>query len=111
MSLLPLIERKEYIVTLWNHDDLDDIYDEIETAGKAPPNTDVKRAVECKMRRPNSRNTHYHLTQWEADHLRNDPRVRAVELVPSELGVGVEEFTTQNGNFNKRSTQSNQDDK
>jgi len=110
MPLLEYITRKEYIVTLWNHDDLDDIYDEIESAGKAPPNTDIRRAVECKLRRPNSRNTHYHLTAWEASHLRNDPRVRAVELVPSELGVGVEEYTTQTGNFDKRSTQSNQDD-
>ena len=110
MSLLPLIQRKEYIVTLWDHDDLNDIYDEMESAGKAPPNTDISRAVECRMRRPNSRNTHYHLTEWEASHLRNDSRVRAVELVPSEMGVGVEEFTTQTGNFQKRSTQNNQDD-
>ena len=111
MALLDYVIRKEYIVTLWNHDDLDAIYDEMESAGKAPPNTDIRRAVECKMRRPNSRNTHYHLTEWEANHLRNDPRVRAVELVPSELGVGVEEYAvSQTGNFNKRSTQSNQDD-
>ena len=110
MSLLPLVQRKEYIVTLWDHADLDAIYDEMESAGKAPPNTDIRRAVECRMRRPNSRNTHYHLTEWEASHLRNDPRVRAVELVPSEMGVGVEEYVTQTGNFDKRSSQNNQDD-
>ena len=111
MALLDYVIRKEYIVTLWDHDDLDAIYDELESAGKAPPNTDIRRAVECKMRRPSSRNTHYHLTKWEATHLRNDPRVRAVELVPSELGIGVEEYaTTQTGNFQKRSTQNNQDD-
>lgn len=109
-GLLELVQRKEYIVTLWSHDDLDAIYDEMESAGKAPPNTDIIRAVECKMRRPNSRNTHYHLTKWEADHLRNDPRVRAVELVPSERGIGVEEYTSQAGNFQKRSTQNNLDD-
>lgn len=109
-NLVELVTRKEYILTLFDVTDLDDIYDEMESAGKSPPNTDIKRAVDCLLRRPNSRNTHYFLTAWEASHIRNDPRVRACELTPKELGVGVEESSTsQSGNWNKRTTQSASD--
>jgi hypothetical protein len=81
------VQTKEYIVTVYNRDELSSIYDDLETKGKAPLNTDILRAVECTERRPSSRNTVYRLTNWEAQELKLDPRVRSVELVPSELGI------------------------
>jgi hypothetical protein len=87
MSLADYVQTKEYIVTVYNYDDLPAIYDELETKGKSPLNTDIFRAVECTDRRPSSRNSVYRLTNWEAQELKNDPRVRTVELIPSELGI------------------------
>jgi hypothetical protein len=87
MSLADYVQTKEYIVTVYNRDDLLSIYDDLETKGCAPANTDIDRAVECTDRRPSSRNTVYRLTNWEAQELKLDPRVRSVELVPSELGI------------------------
>lgn len=40
-----------------------------------------KRIVSCPDRRINSRNTHYVLSEVEAQDLRNDPRVEAIESV------------------------------
>jgi len=44
------------------------------------------------------------LTEEEAELLRNDSRVLAVELLPSELGMEPIAFWTQTGNFEKSST-------
>jgi hypothetical protein len=87
MSLADYVQTKEYIVTVYNRDDLLSIYEDLETKGSAPAYTDIDRAVECTDRRPSSRNTVYRLTNWEAQELKNDPRVRTVELIPSELGI------------------------
>jgi hypothetical protein len=87
MSLAAYVQTKEYIVTVYNRDELPAIYDDLESKGKSPVNTDILRAVECTDRRPASRNTVYRLTNWEAQELKNDPRVRTVELIPSELGI------------------------
>lgn len=72
------MEKKEYIVTLWDHNDLDSFYIEMEQEGNHgfTPN----RSVHCSCRRPISRNTHYLLTEEEAEILQFDQRVRAVEL-------------------------------
>jgi hypothetical protein len=93
--------EKTYVVTLKNFDDLDDFYDDIETPGGNLyiPN----RKVECNLRRTISRNTHYSLTSAEAEVLRKDPRVLAVELLPSELGLEPTPFWTQTGVFEKSS--------
>ena len=93
MSLIDYVQTKEYIVTVYNRDELLSIYDDLETKGKRPLNTDILRAVECTDRRPSSRNTVYRLTNWEAQELKNDPRVRSVELIPSELGIQAGEST------------------
>jgi hypothetical protein len=87
MSLIDYVQTKEYIVTVYNRDDLSTIYEDLETKDKSPVNSDILRAVECTDRRPSSRNTVYRLTNWEAQELKNDPRVRSVELIPSELGI------------------------
>jgi len=78
-------DLKEYIVTLKNYDDLFDFYEDIESPGGNLyiPN----RVVECSQRRMNSRNTHYLLTDEEAELVRNDPRVLAVERLPEDVGI------------------------
>lgn len=93
MSLVDYVETKEYIVTVYNRDELPSIYEDLESKGKSPVNTDILRAVECTDRRPASRNTVYRLTNWEAHELKHDPRVRSIELIPSELGIQAGEST------------------
>jgi len=95
MSIAQYIQRKEYIVSVHNIDDLDSIYDDLETNGKAPANTEITRSVECVHRRLTSRNTHYMLTEWEAAQLKNDPRVKTVELAPYYLGISAGTTATE----------------
>lgn len=92
-------ELKEYIVTLKNRDDLDAFYEDMET-----PGGDLYipgRAVECANRREISRNTHYMLSDTEAEELKKDSRVMFVELTPEQRGITVRSSFTQTGNFNK----------
>lgn len=76
-----LDEIDEYVVTLKNADDLEIFYDDLETPGGTECVPD--RCVECALRRPISRNTHYHLTQEEAELLKQDDRV--INVVPKKL--------------------------
>jgi len=78
-------DLKEYVVTLKDYDDLNDFYDDMETPGGDLyiPN----RSVECANRRMISRNTHYYLTDEEANTVRDDSRVLAVERVPEDIGI------------------------
>ncbi len=93
---------KEYIVTLKNMEDSEQFYKDMETPGGDLyiPN----RIVECKNRRPISRNTHYMLSYDEAVQVRNDPRVLTVELNPRDRGIdiGCDGFTQTSSNFDKR---------
>ena len=98
---------KEYIVTAINYDVLDDLCDDIETPGGSfyvPA-----RVVSVANKRPISRNTHYYLTDSEVTVLRNDPRVLAVELLPSALGMQLLSQWTQTGIFNKSLTVTSDD--
>ena len=106
MSLKDYIKVKEYIVTVDDVSDLDDIYNELETQGIAPPNTELTRSILLAERRPNSRNTHYWLTDWEAEQLRNDPRIRSVEIHPRYRGItaGTTGYTQTSTNWNKSSS-------
>lgn len=92
-------ELREYIVTLHNKHDLDQFYDDMETPGGSLyiPN----RAVDVANRRPISRNTHYWLSDQEAQTLRNDPRVRAVELTASARGIEVKPVWFQSADYVK----------
>jgi len=92
-------ELKEYIVTLKNFSDSEEFYNDMETIGG--PEFIPDREVDLVQRRPLSRNTHYLLTGEEAESIRQDPRVLAVELLPSELGIEVVPHWTQTGNFEK----------
>jgi hypothetical protein len=94
--------EKEYVVTLHNYDDLENFYIEMESKGG---NFSVPtREVDCALRRPISRNTHYFLTEQEAETLKQDLRVLDVSLLPSELGLIPTPHWNQTGNFEKSFT-------
>lgn len=94
-------DLKEYVVTAVNFEVVDELCEDIESPGGNLyiPN----RKVEVANLRPLSRNTHYYLTDEEAELLRKDPRVLAVERLPSDLGIKVIRLWTQTGNFEKSS--------
>ena len=100
-------DQKEYVVTLKNKLDLDNFYDDMETSGGDLYIPD--RRVDVAQRRSISRNTHYMLTEAEAHTLRNDSRVLAVELTPSELGIEAVRNWEQTGGFEKEATISSTD--
>ena len=63
---------KEYIVTLHRKEDLEQFYNEMQLTN-----------FPLVMKRPMSRNTHYMMTEEQAERLREDPRVWGVEAVDS----------------------------
>lgn len=95
-------ETKEYVVTLRNRQDIDSFYEDMEsTEGTLYiPN----RKVDIANIREISRNTHYYLTDEEANLLRNDPRILAVEKLPEELNLVPINFWAQTDNFEKSNT-------
>ncbi len=86
-ELLQYIRTRKYIVTANSYEDLDVIYEELETKGKSPPGLELFREIECIDKRPSSRSTVYKLTEWEAGELQRDPRIKKVEPHPEELGI------------------------
>lgn len=92
---------QEYIVTAKTMDDATSLLDDMETPGGNLYIPD--RQVEVTQRREISRNTHFMLSDEEAEQLRNDSRVLAVELLPSAQGIVPRLFWTQTGNFEKSS--------
>lgn len=101
-------EQREYIVTLKSKEDLDCFYDDIETPGGNLYIPD--RAVSCCKRRPSSRNTHYMLTDEEAEQVRQDPRVLAVERIPEEIGIFPKPlFVQEETSWNKSNTNNSVD--
>ena len=78
------MEQLKYIVTLKSKDDLEAFYKDMECDNNI--SCVPKRKVDCCNRRPISRNTEYLLTNEEAELLRSDPRVLAVERIPEEIG-------------------------
>jgi hypothetical protein len=97
------MSEREYIVTLHRREDLDSFYEDMETPGGDLyiPN----RRVDLVARRPLSRNTHYRLTDQEADQLRQDPRVMSVELSMAEQGIEFKPLWSQtSSDWSKSST-------
>lgn len=92
-------DTQEYVVTAKTMDDATSLLDDMETEGGNLyiPN----RQVEVTQRREISRNTHFLLTDEEAEQLRSDPRVLAVELLPSAKGIELDPHWIQTGNFEK----------
>jgi subtilisin family serine protease len=91
------MQEREYVVTLYKHEDLEDFYNDMETPGGALFIPD--RAVPVKNRRPVSRNTNYKLTEDEVTLIRQDPRVMAVELTMEEAGLRIVPSWTQSSTF------------
>lgn len=77
--------EREYIVTCKTREDLDSLYEDLETPGGSLYIPD--REVGCLLKRPISRNTHYSLTDEEAALVKQDERVLDVDLTPEELGI------------------------
>ncbi len=74
---------KIYVVTLKDRNDLEGFYSDMASA---------EHDMHCK--RPLSRNTQYYLTDSEAETIRSDPRVLAVELRPQDMDdVVLERFS------------------
>ena len=100
---------KEYIVTCKTHEDLQSLYDDMETPGG---NLHIpNRAVELLQRRNISRNTHYMLTEAEANEISQDSRVLACELNPLDQGIEFLPHWTQTGDFDKTESTLQNDDK
>ena len=99
------MQRREYIITLHSRDDLDNFYDDMETPGG---NLHIPyRAVTVCNRRSISKNTHYMLTDAEAEQIRSDPRVAGVTLSMEEQKISFSPKWTQTSSlWNKSSTTS-----
>lgn len=93
------MDYKKYVITLHKHEDLEEFYHDLETAGGSLCVPD--REVELVNRRPYSRNTEYLLTDQEAQKIAQDPRVSAVELDYKEQNLKVEPSWQQTANFYK----------
>jgi len=95
------MSEKEYIVSLNKDVDYAAFNEKMIAAtgaGDIP-----SRSVEVANARPGSeRNTHYNLTDAEAEALRNDGRVYAVTLLPElDPNIGIGTRATQTGDFTK----------
>lgn len=93
------MSEREYTVIVNNREDLPDIENELTaSSGSGPiPN----RTVDVANARPGSKiQTHFMLTDEEAEALRTDARIRAVEIPPDQrddIQIGLNR--TQQGNF------------
>ena len=99
----------EYIVTCRSYEDLENLYDDMETPGGSLHIPD--RAVDLVHRRSISRNTHYMLTEEEAVEIRNDERVIACERLAKDRGIVPDYLWTQTDDFNKTTGTFASDDK
>lgn len=88
---------REYVITLHNHKELDSFYEDMETPGGSLYIPD--REVPVEVRRPVSRSTHYRLTDEEAEMIRHDPRVLAVELSMEEQGIEFHPIWTRTSTY------------
>jgi len=88
---------KEYVVTLYRKEDLEQFYNEMQLSN-----------FPLTRKRPISRNTHYMMTEEQAERLRQDPRVWGVEradrFIPRRQVVSNESYAVT-GNFWKDDTQ------
>lgn len=99
-------EMREYVVTLKNKEDLEEFYHDMETPGGDLYIPD--RTVDLAERRAISRNTHYILNDEEANQLRNDSRVEAVELHVKYLPINITpSYIQTETTWSKSSTNSN----
>ena len=76
---------QEYVITLHRHSDLEGFYRDMESGTELATIPD--RDVSVVRRLPTSRNTTYMLSAEEAEQIRRDPRVLAVELTLEQQGL------------------------
>jgi len=90
-GILNHTEPKEYVVTCISMDDLESLYDDLKN-------------VELVKKRPLSKNTHYMLTSEEATQLKNDPRIKNVQLADFiKSSIKIAAFN-QTSNFTKKNS-------
>jgi len=92
-----MVNTRTYIVTLKSKEELREFYDEMENY--CPIDFIPHREVSCVNRRPISRNTYYELTDVEAEGLKEDIRIKAIELTPKERGLKIRPFYTQHSDY------------
>ena len=93
------MELQEWIVTLHKKEDLESLYEDMETPGGNLFIPD--RSVDVTHRRTISRNTHYMLTYDEAMLLKSDERVWDVELAELINITTRPMYKITNGDFDK----------
>jgi len=105
INTLIMMER-EYIVVL--NPDIDFAQFNQEMIDNTGAGVIPNRTVDVANFRPGSqRSTHYSLTDEEAEELKNDPRVRDVEIPPDQRDDIVQElYASQSGNFAKTTSDS-----
>ena len=84
---------KEYIVTLRRKEDLEQFYNEMQLSN-----------FPLVLKRPLSRNTHYMMTEEQAERLRQDPRVIDVQLTPEERGMTIQRLSVNMEPYNVSGT-------
>ena len=77
-----------YVVTLKGRDDLDGFYADMKSDG-----------YKISLKRPISRSTHYHMTDLQAENLRGDSRVLAVEKRPEDIGMVKKPYAYYNNAY------------
>lgn len=97
---------REYIVSTVRGVNIADI--DVEMIAPTGSGNIPNRSCEiCNSRPLSDRQTHYHLTEEEAEALRNDPRIYSVEIPPDQrddISIGIR--ATQSGDFTKTSSDS-----
>jgi hypothetical protein len=98
--------EKEYIVVL--NPDIDFAQFNQEMIDNTGAGVIPNRVVDVANPRPGSqRSTHYSLTDQEAEQLKNDPRVRDVEIPPDQRDdIEIGFLASQSGNFTKTTSDS-----
>jgi len=90
--------EREYSVVVNRREDLSDIEAELTASSGAGPIPN--RSVDIANPRPGSKiQTHFMLTDEEAEALRSDPRVRAVEIPPEQrddVVIGIRAYQDEN---------------
>lgn len=100
------METKEYIVSTVRGVDITEIDAEL-TASTGSDTIPHRSCDICNARPLSNRQTHYHLTEAEAEALRNDPRIYSVEIPPDQrTDIEIGHRAVQVGNFTKTTSDS-----
>jgi hypothetical protein len=87
---------KTFIVVVTSYDKLSELYENLETDGKFPINTNISRQVECVTRLPNSRVTEYLLSEDESRELMNCPYILNVAEKQDVVIMKFNDITSSN---------------